>query len=244
MSESTARVRPTARRARVLSVTVLLLALFSAAGCRRSAAVLDKEELDSEPVRRALALEHEGKDDQAVRAYREILDTHPRVARAHLGLAFLLDKPNRDYIGAIYHYRRYLELRPHTEKRSIIEERIRNARVALAAELFSQSSEMTARIGDLDKENRLLRLRIQELERDAAGTPGTSDRGGTARVRSAGASAPAFRTYRVEPHDTLIRIAKKIYNDPAKWKKIADANREALGNRQEIRIGQVLVIPD
>ena len=48
-------------------------------------------------------------------------------------------------------------------------------------------------------------------------------------------------TYIVQPGDSLSKIARQIYNDPAKYPLIQKANN--LVNPSQIRVGQVLVIP-
>jgi hypothetical protein len=54
-------------------------------------------------------------------------------------------------------------------------------------------------------------------------------------------SANFTKHYVVQPGDTLAAIAAEKYEDPAKWRPIAEANR--LDNPLSIRPGQVLVIP-
>ena len=60
------------------------------------------------------------------------------------------------------------------------------------------------------------------------------------------AAAPitaATRTYVVQPGDSVYRIAERVYGDPMQWKKIRDANKDRLGPDNQVRVGQVLVIP-
>ena len=52
------------------------------------------------------------------------------------------------------------------------------------------------------------------------------------------------RTYTVAPGDNLSKIAKKIYGDSAKWKRIFEANRDIIKNPDLIHPGQVLKLPD
>jgi Tfp pilus assembly protein FimV len=66
---------------------------------------------------------------------REALDTFPTMARPHLDLALLLQDHNQDFIRAIYHFQRYLELRPNTEKDAMIRERIALAKRELVLSL-------------------------------------------------------------------------------------------------------------
>jgi len=53
----------------------------------------------------------------------------------------------------------------------------------------------------------------------------------------------ATRTYVAQPGDSVYRIAERVYGDPEQWKKIRDANKDRLGPGNQIRAGQVLVIP-
>jgi len=54
-------------------------------------------------------------------------------------------------------------------------------------------------------------------------------------------SADHTRTYTVRRDDTLSSIAAGMYNDPAKWRPIAVANR--ISNPRALAPGRVLVIP-
>ena len=53
----------------------------------------------------------------------------------------------------------------------------------------------------------------------------------------------ATRTYVVQPGDSVYRIAERVYGDPMQWKKIRDANKDRLGPDNQVRAGQVLVLP-
>jgi len=56
-------------------------------------------------------------------------------------------------------------------------------------------------------------------------------------------SPAATRTYVVQPGDSVYRIAERVYGDPEQWKKIRDANKDRLGPGNQVRAGQVLLIP-
>ena len=61
---------------------------------------------------------------------------------------------------------------------------------------------------------------------------------------TAPAPAGAPRTYTVAKGDNLSRIAKKLYGDANKWRKIHEANQELIKNPDLIQPGWVLKIPD
>jgi LysM repeat protein len=67
-----------------------------------------------------------------------------------------------------------------------------------------------------------------------------------AQTAAAGASAggsAAGRTYKVQPGDSLSKIAKEFYGDATKYQRIFEANRDKLDNPDKIQAGQELVIP-
>jgi len=50
-------------------------------------------------------------------------------------------------------------------------------------------------------------------------------------------------TYTVKAGDNLSKIAKRVYGDANLWKKIADANKDKIHNKNRITVGMVLAIP-
>jgi nucleoid-associated protein YgaU len=119
-------------------------------------------------IRKAIERKRLGDDDGAISLYRKALDKDPTLARAHLELGFLLDHPTRDYVLAIYHYRRYLEIRPGTDKKEMIEDRIRMAKLALAATLSPTTSSGAERMMTFEKENATLRQENDYLRNELA----------------------------------------------------------------------------
>lgn len=57
-------------------------------------------------------------------------------------------------------------------------------------------------------------------------------------------TAISGNTYAVQSGDTLWKIAKKVYGKGWSWRKIYDANQSIISNPDNIRVGQVLVIPE
>ena len=58
------------------------------------------------------------------------------------------------------------------------------------------------------------------------------------------APPPEPRTHKVQPGDTLSKIAKQFYGDANKYTKIFEANKDHLTDPNMIKVGQVLRIPD
>ncbi len=67
-----------------------------------------------------------------------------------------------------------------------------------------------------------------------------------AKAQGAAASASGTtttRTYKVEPGDTLSKIAKQFYGNANEYNRIFEANRDKLESPDKVRPGQELVIP-
>jgi nucleoid-associated protein YgaU len=71
-------------------------------------------------------------------------------------------------------------------------------------------------------------------------------RGGSSTTAPASSTAVATteRTYTVVEGDTLSGIAKRLYGEANKWKRIYDANRDVIDDPDLIYPGQDLKIPE
>lgn len=221
---------------------VMAAVVLAAAGCSRGVAWMDQKDLSLPLVQRAADRVAEGDIESAVRLYHKALEQEPNAARAHLDLAFLLQEHRKDYIGAIYHYRRYLELRPDAEKKDLVEERIRLAEQLFAADVLGPSR-MSAKVAALERENETLKVRLQDLSSRIMSTRRTESRPAAAGTVAPPAKAEPVTTYRVKRGDTLSSIATDLYGDGNRWKDLQVANSDILGNSSQVRVGQVLVVP-
>jgi len=253
------------RAARACAVLVFPVLL---GGCTKDAAWWDEQERNRPLLQRAAGQADQGDVGSAVRLYLQAIDNSPGTARAHLELALLYHDQVKDYVKAVYHYERYLELRPDTEKREMIDNRVRLAKQSFAGSLLQGKGASAVRIADLEKENTELLQRVEDLERElrrlrARGAamisgdelPGATPASEASRpppeevVREAQAGADtradelAVRTYRVGGGDTLSGIALKVYGDRSRWREIQKANEAILGESSRLQVGQVLVIP-
>ena len=110
-----------------------LLAAF--AGCTPDSAERETRDANLPEIQKAIEFEREGQFDKAIEQYETALQIHPASALAHLNVGLLLHDSAKDYVSAIYHYRRYLAMNPSAQKRQLVEDRLRQARQLLAAEL-------------------------------------------------------------------------------------------------------------
>lgn len=208
------------------------------ASCGPSVGRQDAQEFNHPAIRKARARLNEGDTAAAMAHLRKALDAQPALAQAHLEAAQLLDHYARDPLRAIYHYQRYLELRPETEKRDMIEGFIQKNKIAFAAAVYEQTPGLDKRVQALQEENERLRGTVRQLRANLA-----ERRRAAAEPAAAPEIAPTGVLYVVRSGDTLSRIAAEFYQNPRLWKKIAAANRERLRDGDKVAVGQALVIP-
>ncbi len=233
---------------------MILLAVL-AFGCSRQVGQADEDERDHPLMARAYNLEQSGDLEGARRIYKVLLEKHPDMGRAHLGLALLLDRREGDPVGAIYHYQRYLEVRPETEKKAMIEGRIRSATAAMVHRVYGTEASVAKRLAQLEQENRELRVRCGNLETRLKHSQLTlrncqnrqaemADKGLKSSGLMPAEIRPAVKSIRVQKNDTLRHIAMRAYGSQTRWKEIYEANRNVLEKPEDVRNGQILVLPE
>lgn len=230
---------------RSLFIPVVLAFLAVAAGCRRSTvADVEGKELSNPEIEAAWAASTNGDLAAAEARYEAILRKNPDLARAHLDLAMVLMEAEEKPLTAIYHFMRYLEIRPETEKRELIGRNIRNLTSLLSGKASkSRIVQLEQQLAALQAENERLRV-YAAAQVPAPLAPPPAPAASASAARPAAPAAPGgYRAYTVQPGDSLSRIAQKMYGDGARADVIFQANRGKLRNLNGVQPGQVLVIP-
>ena len=234
------------------TILVCLGFLVLGSGCSRDP--IDERDPN---LRRARVLKNAEDYEGAVAMYEKALRRKPGLARAHWELATLYDQVFADDIRAIYHYQKYLELDPEAERRDLVEDLISVAKVSFAASLPQNSDEAIREVRRLQRENAALadllsgeREVIRDLRAQLAGVPVQESGDNKPPPPAVSIQAPkpmpaqpSEQIYVVQAGDTLSRIATRVYNNPALWERIYEANRETLRSPESIRVGQTLRIP-
>lgn len=196
---------------------------------------MDDDERSDPYVQEAMKRQREGNPDDAVALYQKALDRNPTLARAHFDIAQLMHDYKRDYVRAIYHYSRYLELRPDTEKKDMIKGRIQQAGQLYAATFFRAETQAAEKVAKLERDNFELKEEVERLKEDIRQIRKKQDKKGT--------GGRTAHTYQVQDGDSLTSIADDLYRDKNKWQLIYDANRDQIGESMALREGQILKIP-
>jgi tetratricopeptide (TPR) repeat protein len=260
---------------------VAFAAMFAfACGCERSGSTPGAQAEGEANYQRAKKLSEQHDFEGAAEFYKRALSVNPEFANAHLELGLLCDDKLGDPIAAIYHYRRYLELRSDSDKRQLVTDFIERAKLSLAAKLpqspIVDPSELTRLQNEkaaLLQENAMLRTHVAELEKaatvaavkppasvdsaptlasaspvttpvtPAAATVVMASVPVTLPVTDAPAESARARMHVVQRGDTLYSLALRYYGTRAGWERIYQANRSGLPNRDQLKVGQQLVIP-
>lgn len=144
------------------------LALSLLAGCTSQVQEQDALEFNYPAIRKARAKLREGDKQSALALLNRAIDEKPKLAQAHLEVAQLYDDYDRNYVRAIYHYERYLELRPQTEKKEMIEGLIRKAKIAFAASVAEQVPGLDKKVQALQEDNDRLKQDLRQVRENLA----------------------------------------------------------------------------
>ena len=219
----------------------LLCAVTILAACGPPGQMTDAN-LDSSPdYQRARKTAEMGDFRAAVGLYERVILLAPTAARPRLELGLLYDEKMGDPIAAIHYYRQYIALQTDPNKRKLAEDFIERCKLTLAAKLPATTGIDPAELTRLQTENAALRGQVAELQgRLTPSQPADTPKAGMAPA----AAAPAeMRTHIVQKGDTLQSLALRYYGTRSNWEKIFVANRAVLPSKDQLKVGQQLVIP-
>jgi LysM repeat protein len=198
----------------------------------------------------------------AIQSFEKALEVNPKSAPAHFELGCLYDRKESDPAAAIYHFERYLKLRPNSGKEDILRTRILACKQQLAAtvSLGPVTERQTRALEQLAEENKRLQeekeswhayaLRLQALTNHPAATlpvaratqppvlaqPAPAD--SAIPVRPTATPAATSRTHIVKAGESPILIARKY---GVKLEALKAANPKL--NPRRLQVGQALIIP-
>ncbi|MBI2514075.1 MAG: LysM peptidoglycan-binding domain-containing protein [Opitutae bacterium] len=310
--------RVTLRR-RLLPLAAAAALALSLAGCGDDGRQSYATEVDEPYYRQAEQMKRSNRQQEALSAYLKVIEKRGDDApESHLEAGLIYLHHIRDPIAAIYHFRKYLSLRPNSAQAPLVKQRIdaaiREFSRTLPAQPLENQLQRVDLIAAMDKlklENDLLKQQIADLqagrspsvnvasaeatepapERAANPTPSaptparesnansfalnldsiptvrtrptparqepvvaTPSQTPTTRTptRPAQKQAPATsspqsvrgaRTHTVTKGDTLMSLSLRYYGTRSRWRDIYQANRSAMKNEGDIRIGMQLAIP-
>lgn len=143
---------------------MLLLVSIALSGCLPSAPSQADEEKELhflEGRSRVNALDYAG----AIESFEKALEANPQSASAHFELGWLYDQKEPDAATAIYHYQKYLALRPKAENAESVKERILACKqeIARGVSLGPVTEKQQRDLDKLAEENRQLTDQVKQL---------------------------------------------------------------------------------
>jgi len=223
---------------------LLCIALIALSGCKKDAKSTEAKEERNPLVKQGHAYMEIKDYGKAESTFKQAIENEPRMARPHLDLATIYHQYKPDYISSIFHYKRYLELRPDSEKAEFINEQIEKVQIALANAILTQSGAVKAiqELKQLRQENAELKRKL--AARPKATTQPAPQKSVTQTIpKSAKPAESTHQIYTVVSGDNLTKIAKKFYGD-GDYDTIYEANRDRMKSPSDLRIGQTLLIPN
>lgn len=241
--------RPVSLSARWLRLLLGLAALWLG-GCTDSDRVRTAAEVDEPAYREGQSLLKTGRRQEALSAFLRVIDQRGNDApESHLELGLLYAQHINDPLSAIYHFKKYLALRPNSPQAPLVRQRIDAATREFARTLPAQPLEnqlqrvdLVAALDKLKQENEALKQELADVKagRNAVAVPGL---GGSPAATEAAATPglsfnvetiPTVRTRPVPPPARTpapapARAAPATRNPPA---PAANTAQPAAGNRR------------
>jgi LysM repeat protein len=181
----------------------------------------------------------------AVDEFEKALETNPRSAAAHFELGWLYETKVNDYAAAIYHYERYLQLQPNSQRpQSLnVKDRIRGCKRELADAEFPipNNQNLQREVDKLTAENLALRQQLDALRGQQASNPAPAQPRATPTTYSTApaTATPAHpRVHIVKEHETISSIAAHY---GVKASAVLAANPRV--DPRRLRVGQTLNLP-
>ncbi len=139
----------------------LVLGILLFAGCSRNEDYPYATETDEPVYQRGKSLEKQGREQEALSEFLKVVAKRGEDApESHLEVGVLYEQHIKDPVAAIYHYRKYLELRPNSPQADLVRQRIGACMRDFARTLPGQplgsdgvQSDLTDVVAKLQKEN-------------------------------------------------------------------------------------------
>jgi tetratricopeptide (TPR) repeat protein len=163
-------------RARSLMAGILLGIVALLTGCDGGAASPFAAEIDEPNYRRGKDLLRQGRNQEALDAFQKVIEKRGDDApESHLEVAILYQQHIKDPISAIYHYRKFRQIKPTSPQSDLVRQRIDAAMREFARTLPAQPlenqlvrSDLFDSLERLQRENALLK---EQLAASRAGRP-------------------------------------------------------------------------
>ena len=128
--------------------------------------------------------------DAAINDYENALAANPKLAGAHYELGIIYADKKNDSVGAIFHFRRFLELAPTSDKADQVKALIDKQSQAFAASLPNSPAQSADDYAKLQSDNAALKKQVDDAARTIAQLQGQLAHEGKHHAASATATVP------------------------------------------------------
>lgn len=243
------------RRPLFLFAGALALAL---GGCGGQERLSYATEVDEPYYREGTALLKTGRKQEALSAFLKLIEQRGDDApESHLEVGLLYLQHINDPLAAIYHFKKFLSLRPNSPQASLVRQRIDAAVREFARTLPAQPLEnqlqrvdLVAALDRLKQENESLKQQLADTQAGRATTTTPSANGAAADPVASPTTAPfAFhleampvvRTVKPPPISTPARSTKPAVSAPANKAPSNAAPATKTAHKYTVRAGDTLV---
>ena len=104
---------------------LLACLILGLVGCERVTPEDRTAEIDEPAYRRGKELLRQGRDQEALASFMRVIEQRgDNAPESHLEVGLLYQRQVRDPIAAIYHYRKFVDAKPHSQQADLVRQRI------------------------------------------------------------------------------------------------------------------------
>lgn len=141
---------------------LLGLGLLFLAGCDKVDPRYEAEDDRNPHFQKASRAQNDRDYVAAAKAYEEALQKNPGVADAHYELGLLYGEKLGEPVNAMYHFRKYLAMRPDSPKREMVQAHLDSAKINFATTMPNSPVQNAEAFVKLQSENLALRKELDE----------------------------------------------------------------------------------
>jgi len=227
-----------------------ILALLVVVSCGPSGPIIHED--DDPAFDRGRSYLKVGKEEEALDEFLSVTRRMLECPQSHLeaGRLLLSLESRKDPVSSIYHFRRFLLLKPESREASKVKQLIVTAEREIIRDLPGKPYEDYLELIALQEENAKLKRQLDDYKA-RLGAP-LEEAGQLPRTavpvvvppRPVPPPQPAqVRSYVVQKGDSLYAISRKFYGDSSHIDRIFQANRDSLPSKNSLKVGQTLRIP-
>ena len=149
-------------------LTVSVLLVLGMAACQPIDKNLEAEDSRNPHFKKAESFIEAKNYVEAVREYEAAIQANPNVATAHYELGRIYGEKLGDEISSMYHYSKFLELRPTSEKREAVQALLDNEKFVLATKLPNSPVANAEAFAKLQSENANLKKELEDVKTRAS----------------------------------------------------------------------------